>query len=139
MSAAFLKRSAQSGKAGFWIEPAVRLYRLRTGFFRIRSGAPPCGNPEVKVPLLEVGGSEDVAALTEACQWPLNLGSERDWAFRAQPNPRVSGRSIAFSMRKVVGGGSPPGKTSQPIAHTTNHSFARSVAQRRLSLGRRPS
>jgi choline dehydrogenase len=42
----------------------------------------------------------------EASQWPLNLGSERDWGFTGQPNPHLNGRSIPLSMGKVLGGGS---------------------------------
>jgi choline dehydrogenase len=63
-------------------------------------------NPEVSVLLLEAGGDDDVPSVTEANQWAMNLGSERDWSFRGQPNPRVNGRSIPFSMGKVLGGGS---------------------------------
>jgi choline dehydrogenase len=36
----------------------------------------------------------------------MNLGSERDWSFQGQPTPRLNGRSIPFSMGKVLGGGS---------------------------------
>jgi choline dehydrogenase len=63
-------------------------------------------NPEVNVLLLEAGGDDDLPPVMEAVQWPSNLGSERDWGFRAQPNPHVNGRSIPFSMAKVLGGGS---------------------------------
>ena len=35
-----------------------------------------------------------------------NLGSERDWAFTAEPNPHLNGRSIPLNMGKVLGGGS---------------------------------
>jgi choline dehydrogenase len=63
-------------------------------------------NPDVSVLLLEAGGDDDVPSVTEPNQWPLNLGSERDWGFQAQPNARVNGRSIPFSMGKVLGGGS---------------------------------
>jgi choline dehydrogenase len=63
-------------------------------------------NPEVNVLLLEAGGDDDLPPVMEANQWLLNLGSERDWGFRAQPNPHVNGRSIPFSMGKVLGGGS---------------------------------
>lgn len=63
-------------------------------------------NPDVKVLLLEAGGPGDVPAVTEAGLWPSNLGSERDWAFAAEPDPRLGGRSIPFSMGKVLGGGS---------------------------------
>ncbi len=63
-------------------------------------------NPDVSVLLVEAGGTDDMPSVTEANQWPLNLGSERDWNFQGQPNPYVNGRSIPFSMGKVLGGGS---------------------------------
>src|SRR4030088_3835586 len=63
-------------------------------------------NPDVSVLLLEAGGDDDVPSVTEANQWPMNLGSERDWCFQSQANPHINGRSIAFSMGKVLGGGS---------------------------------
>ena len=63
-------------------------------------------NPETSVLLLEAGGTDDVPGVTEASQWPSNLGSERDWGFASQPDPRLYGRSIPFSMGKVLGGGS---------------------------------
>jgi choline dehydrogenase len=63
-------------------------------------------NPDVDVLLVEAGGDDDIANVTDAGQWPTNIGSDRDWAFRAVPNPRLNGRSITFSMGKVLGGGS---------------------------------
>ena len=63
-------------------------------------------NPDASVLLLEAGGTDDVPSVMEANQWPLNLGSELDWSFQGQPNPRINGRSIRFSMGKVLGGGS---------------------------------
>jgi choline dehydrogenase-like flavoprotein len=63
-------------------------------------------NPDVSVLLLEAGGTDEVPSVMEANQWPMNIGSERDWSFQGQPNPRVNGRSIPFSMGKVLGGGS---------------------------------
>ena len=63
-------------------------------------------NLQVSVLLLEAGGSDDRPSIMEASQWPLNLGSERDWAFLGQPNPHLNGRSIPLNMGKVVGGGS---------------------------------
>src|SRR5258706_1055631 len=63
-------------------------------------------NEEVSVLLLEAGGSDDMPSVIEAGKWPLNLGSERDWAFMAQPNPHLNGRSIPLNMGKVLGGGS---------------------------------
>ena len=63
-------------------------------------------NPEVNVLLLEAGGDDDVASIKEAASWPMNLGGEHDWNFRAEPNPSVNGRSLPLSMGKVLGGGS---------------------------------
>jgi choline dehydrogenase len=63
-------------------------------------------NASVTVLLLEAGGEDDVPGVIEANQWPVNLGSERDWSFQAQPNPRINGRSVPLSMGRVVGGGS---------------------------------
>jgi choline dehydrogenase len=63
-------------------------------------------NPDVSVLLLEAGGRDDVPSVTEAVQWPANLGSDRDWAFQAQPNPHLNGRSIPMNMGKILGGGS---------------------------------
>src|SRR5260221_7824565 len=63
-------------------------------------------NPNVTVLLLEAGGTDDVPSVIEAGQSVLNLGSERDWGFRAQANPHLNGRSIPMSMGKVLGGGS---------------------------------
>src|SRR5260370_10979646 len=63
-------------------------------------------NPDVTVLLLEAGGRDDVPSVMEVGQWPANLGSDRDWAFQAQPNPHLNGRSIPMNMGKVLGGGS---------------------------------
>ncbi|MBI4779697.1 MAG: GMC family oxidoreductase N-terminal domain-containing protein [Oscillatoriophycideae cyanobacterium NC_groundwater_1537_Pr4_S-0.65um_50_18] len=63
-------------------------------------------NPDVNVLLLEAGGSDDVPSVIAANQWPMNLGTDRDWSFQGQPNPYVNGRSLPFSMGKVLGGGS---------------------------------
>jgi choline dehydrogenase-like flavoprotein len=63
-------------------------------------------SPDVKVLLLEAGGTDDLPSVTEASQWPLNLGGERDWGFASEPDPQLHGRSIPFSMGKVLGGGS---------------------------------
>ncbi|MEE6179854.1 GMC family oxidoreductase [Mycobacterium sp. 050134] len=63
-------------------------------------------NPDITVLLLEAGGSDDIPSVTEAGQWPANLGSERDWGFASEPDPRLDGRAITFSMGKALGGGS---------------------------------
>src|SRR3981189_3056982 len=48
-------------------------------------------NPDVSVLLLEAGGDDDVPEVMRAEQWPLNLASERDWNFAAEPNPHLNG------------------------------------------------
>lgn len=63
-------------------------------------------DPDVTVLLLEAGGTDDVPAVQDPLQWPLNLGSERDWGFVSEPNAHLNGRSISHSMGKVLGGGS---------------------------------
>lgn len=63
-------------------------------------------NPEVQVLLLEAGGNDEVESVIEPAQWPLNLGTERDWGFVAEPNPHLNGRAIPMNMGKVLGGGS---------------------------------
>jgi choline dehydrogenase len=63
-------------------------------------------NRDVSVLLLEAGGDDDVPAVMDADKWPMNLGSERDWNFRAEPAASVNGRRVPLSMGKVLGGGS---------------------------------
>ena len=85
-------------------------------------------NPDVSVLLLEAGGSDDVPNVTEAIQWPTNLGSERDWQFQAQPNPSVNGRSISLSMGKVLGGGSSINVMAWSRGHKNDWDFFASEA-----------
>lgn len=63
-------------------------------------------DPDVQVLLLEAGGADDAPEITQADQWPANLGSQRDWGFVANPNPRLNGRAMPLSMGRVLGGGS---------------------------------
>jgi len=94
---------------------AARRAALRTHYDFIVCGAGSSGsvvaarlaeNPDVRVLLLEAGGSDEVASVIEPAQWPLNLGTERDWGFMAEPNPHLGGRAIPMNMGKVLGGGS---------------------------------
>jgi choline dehydrogenase len=59
-----------------------------------------------RVLLLEAGGDDRAEAVTNPAQWPLNLGSSRDWGFVGQPAPGLNGRRLPLSMGKGVGGGS---------------------------------
>jgi choline dehydrogenase len=63
-------------------------------------------NPEISVLLLEAGGSDETDQVLDIDRWAMNLGGELDWSFVTEPNPDLNGRSILYSMGKVVGGGS---------------------------------
>ncbi|UXH76163.1 GMC family oxidoreductase [Roseateles amylovorans] len=63
-------------------------------------------NPDVRVLLIEAGGDDDHPEVMEPGQWPLNLGSERDWNFSGTPNPHLNNRSIPLNMGRTLGGGS---------------------------------
>ncbi len=63
-------------------------------------------NPDAQVLLLEAGGSDMSDAVMKPEQWPLNLGSSRDWAFESQPSKHINSRRLPMSMGKVLGGGS---------------------------------
>ena len=60
----------------------------------------------VSVLLLEAGGDDDVPSITDPALWHTNLGGDRDWAFRAEPNANINGRALTLNMGKVMGGGS---------------------------------
>ena len=60
----------------------------------------------VSVLLVEAGGDDVVPSVLEASQWPMNLGTERDWGFVAEPNPHLNDRAVPLPMGKVLGGGS---------------------------------
>ncbi|MBY4592245.1 GMC family oxidoreductase [Rhizobium redzepovicii] len=56
--------------------------------------------------LLEAGGDDAAESVSNPAQWPLNLGSSRDWGFVGQPAPGLHGRRLPLSMGKGLGGGS---------------------------------
>lgn len=80
-------------------------------------------DPAVNVLLLEAGGSDEVPNVSEAVLWPTNLGSERDWSFRAQPNPHLNGRALPMSMGKVLGGGSSINVMAWARGHKTDWDY----------------
>ncbi len=63
-------------------------------------------NPHIRVLLLEAGGSDETDMVLDTDRWPMNLGGDLDWSFVTEPNPNLNGRSILYSMGKVLGGGS---------------------------------
>ena len=69
-----------------------------------------------------------VPEVMEAGQWPMNLGSERDWSFQAQPNPQLNGRAIPMDMGKVLGGGSSINAMAWARGHKADWDFFASAA-----------
>jgi choline dehydrogenase len=63
-------------------------------------------DPDLKVLLLEAGGSDELDLVMDPSLWLRTLGSELDWGFVAAPNSQLNGRAIPYSMGKVLGGGS---------------------------------
>jgi choline dehydrogenase len=63
-------------------------------------------DPLVHVLVLEAGGDERLDEVRNATTWMRNIGSGRDWQFRALPGSGLAGRSAALPMGKVLGGGS---------------------------------
>lgn len=63
-------------------------------------------NLDVTVLLLEAGGTDEVSSVIDPAIWYTNLGSERDWGFKAEADANVNGRQMPLSMGKVLGGGS---------------------------------
>jgi len=85
-------------------------------------------NPGVNVLLLEAGGSDDVPSVMQAAQWPLNLGTERDWNFVSQPELHLNGRTIPLAMGKVLGGGSSINVMTYSRGHKSDWDFFASEA-----------
>jgi choline dehydrogenase len=85
-------------------------------------------NSDVSVLLIEAGGDDDAPEVMEAGKWPMNLGSERDWSFRAESNPHLNGRSIPLSMGKALGGGSSINTMTWARGHRNDWDFFASEA-----------
>jgi choline dehydrogenase len=82
----------------------------------------------VRVLLVEAGGSDDLPQIMNANQWPVNIGSERDWNFQGQPNPYLNGRTVPFAMGKVLSGGSSINIMVWARGHRTDWDFFASEA-----------
>lgn len=86
-------------------------------------------NADVTVLLLEAGGSDEVPSVMETAQWPLNLGTERDWSFVSQPEAHLNGRTIPLAMGKVLGGGSSINVMTYSRGHKNDWDFFASEAE----------
>jgi len=53
--------------------------------------------------LFEAGKRDSDPRVVKPAKWPMNLGSERDWAFEGQSNPRLNGRCLSLNMGKRSG------------------------------------
>lgn len=98
-----------------WVNPADTRGPFRTHFDFIVCGGGSSGSvvaarlaqdSNVQVLLLEAGGDDTAASISNPAQWPLNLGSAHDWAFEGEPSPYLNGRRMPLNMGKVLGGGS---------------------------------
>lgn len=61
---------------------------------------------QARVLLIEAGGDDDAESVSNPGQWPLNLGTARDWGFIGEPAAELAGRRLPLSMGKGLGGGS---------------------------------
>src|SRR5262245_21412092 len=80
-------------------------------------------NADVSVLLIEAGGDDDVPSVTDARQWVTNIGSERYWQFKAEPNPHLNGRAIPLGMGKALGGGSSINAMTWARGHKSDWDF----------------
>ena len=111
--------------------------RLRKRFDYIVCGAGTSGcvvaarlaaDPKTQVLLIEAGGGDETDLITNPNRWPQTLGSELDWGFLAEPNPRLNGRAIPYSMGKVLGGGSSINVSTWSRGHRDDWEFNASEA-----------
>jgi len=78
--------------------------------------------------LLEAGGNDDSELVINPNHWPMTLGSDLDWGFIAEPNPKLNGRAIRYSMGKVLGGGSSINVSTWSRGHQADWDFYASEA-----------
>lgn len=63
-------------------------------------------NPDVKVLLLEAGGTDDAPSILNPSVWYTNIGGPFDWGYKVQPFEGINKRTILSPMGKALGGGS---------------------------------
>jgi len=80
-------------------------------------------DPKTRVLLLEAGGSDETDLIANPNRWPMTLGSELDWGFVTEPNPHLNGRTILYSMGKVLGGGSSINVSTWSRGHRADWDF----------------
>lgn len=80
-------------------------------------------NADVSVLLVEAGGDDGQPEVLDPGRWTSNLGSERDWDFRAEPSRDVNGRVLPIGMGKVLGGGSSINAMTWARGHQSDWDF----------------
>src|SRR5215813_47029 len=78
---------------------------------------------KTRVLVLEAGETDELELVTDPDRWPMTLGSELDWGFVAEPNPRLHGRAIPCAMGKVLGGGSSINLSTWSRGHRADWDF----------------
>jgi choline dehydrogenase len=106
--------------------------RIRSPFDFIVCGAGTSGcvvaarlaaDPNLRILLIEAGGHDETELVQDPNRWPLTLGGEMDWAFVADANPQLNGRALAYSMGKVLGGGSSINVSTWSRGHQADWDF----------------
>lgn len=80
-------------------------------------------NPEVRVLLIEAGGTDQLEAVRKPGLWPTNLGTERDWGHKSLPQAALNNRVIGLSMGKVFGGGSSINVMAYARGHKNDYDY----------------
>ena len=113
VSAAFAVELADQAAMAAENQSARRAHLLASyDYIVIGAGAAGCvlanrlsANPAVNVLLLEPGSANlDQPKLYDPTLWPLNLGSETDWAYVSAPQAGFNGRELPLAAGRVIGG-----------------------------------
>jgi choline dehydrogenase len=91
-------------------------------------------NPAVSVLLIEAGGTDDTPNVLDPNRWMMAFGSDLEWGFMTEPNPRLNGRVIPYTMGKVLGGGSSINVSTWSRGHRSDwDSYARATGEKAWS------
>lgn len=113
VSAAFAVELADQAAMAAENQSARRAHLLASyDYIVVGAGAAGCvlanrlsTNPAVNVLLLEPGSANlDQPKLYDPMLWPLNLGSETDWAYVSAPQAGFNGRELPLGAGRVIGG-----------------------------------
>lgn len=113
VSAAFAAELAGQAAMAAENQSARRAHLLASyDYIIVGAGAAGCvlanrlsANPAVNVLLLEPGSANlDQPKLYDPTLWPLNLGSETDWAYTSAPQAGFNGRELPLAAGRVIGG-----------------------------------